>query len=186
MLSWPGPGPKVGFSKALWATRVPMKVRIFIWQAAADRLPSTINLLKRHRPGNGCCALCGVPENANHILFQCGPAKFLWSCVREGFGFNWNRSSFTDIFSLLKGCHGQQRRLAWRSFSALAWALWTTLNNLAIEGTIPSHPANYIFKWSIYFQLWRPLGKRKDSEASAAILQKVKHLHAVHRGASSS
>lgn len=62
-------GPKVRFAKAFWATRVPPKVCIFLWQAALDHLPSAINLQKCHGPGNGCCALCGAPEDAIHILF---------------------------------------------------------------------------------------------------------------------
>lgn len=64
-------GPKMGYAKPMWAARVPMKVRIFVWQAAADRLPSAINLQRRHGPGNGCSALCGEPKNADHILFLC-------------------------------------------------------------------------------------------------------------------
>lgn len=72
-------GPNIRYARALWASQVPPRVRIFLWQVAQDRLPSAINLKKCHGPGNGCCALCGVPEDANHILFRCASTKFLWS-----------------------------------------------------------------------------------------------------------
>lgn len=49
-----------------------------------------------------------------------------------------------DILTLLKSTRGQGRRLAWRTFCALAWTLWTTQNKLVVEGTIQSHRANYI------------------------------------------
>lgn len=58
------------FAKALWATRVPLKVRIFSWQESFDRLPSTLNPKKHHGSGNGCHALCGSPEDSNHFPFS--------------------------------------------------------------------------------------------------------------------
>lgn len=57
----------------------------------------------------------------------------------------------TDILMLLSNSHGQHRRLAWRTVSALAWALWTTRNKMTIEGMFPSHHVNYIFKWPFIF-----------------------------------
>lgn len=53
-------GPKVNYAKALWAARIPPKVKMFLWQAFLDRLPSAINLQKRHGLGNGSCTLCGA------------------------------------------------------------------------------------------------------------------------------
>lgn len=174
-------GPKINFAKPLWAARIPPRVKIFIWQAALDRLPSALNLQKRNGPGNGNCALCGAQEDANHIIFNCAPAVFLWSGVREIFGPGWNPTSMAGLLTSMQNTRGQARRIAWRTFGALAWALWTTRNKLAIEGIIPSHPANYIFKWALFFQQWRPLGRREDSDAASEVLRKINGLHASHR-----
>lgn len=77
------PGPIVRYAKAPWAARIPPRVRSFLWQASLDCLPSAINLQKHHDPSNRCCAFSGAPEDANHILFRCAFAIFLWSCVRD-------------------------------------------------------------------------------------------------------
>ena len=80
------PGTEVRFAKSLWATRVPLKFRIFIWQEAMDHLLLALNLKKCNGPGNGCCALCGSSKDVHHILFQCAPVKFLWSSIWECLG----------------------------------------------------------------------------------------------------
>lgn len=46
-------GPKVHFAEALWATGVPLKVCIFIWEASLDRLPSVLSLQKGHERAMG-------------------------------------------------------------------------------------------------------------------------------------
>lgn len=116
-------GPKVRFVKPVWVTRVPLKVRIFLWQAALGRLPSALNLQNCHGPSNGSCALCGSLEDTNHILFQCVPAEFFWSYVSECFGQTWHPNSMMLALAPLRNVRGQHCRLAWRTFSALARAL---------------------------------------------------------------
>lgn len=101
--------------------------------------------------------------------------------MRDSFGAEWNLMSMSELFVQLQQVRGQQRRLAWRVLGALGWALWTYRNKLAIEGLIPSHSANYVFKWATYFQQWRPLGKRQDSDAAAEVLRKIQLLHVFHR-----
>lgn len=96
------PGPQISFTKALWATSVPLKVCIFLWQESKDRLRSALNVQKLHGSGNASCALCGPPEDVDHILFLCALAKFLWSRVRESFSCNWDPRSFNDILTLLR------------------------------------------------------------------------------------
>ena len=57
--------------------RSPLKIKIFTWQLARDRLPSTDQILKYHGPS---CALCGEEENVLHICpvtlhISCGVAS---------------------------------------------------------------------------------------------------------------
>lgn len=39
-----------------------------------------------------------------------------------------------EALALLHIARDQPRRLAWRTFSVLAWALWITRTKMAIEG----------------------------------------------------
>ena len=57
----PTPGP-VELS-VLWEIKLPLKIRIFLWQWVRGRLPSGTEVLKRHGLGSELCPLCAVPES---------------------------------------------------------------------------------------------------------------------------
>ena len=106
----------------LWSLKVPLKIRIFLWQLARKRLPSNDNIHLRHGPSNGLCALCGEGEDTNHIFFKCVLAKFMWSAVRELLPCTWNPSCLADVYRLLLPYKGHDKRVLWTSVAALLWA----------------------------------------------------------------
>jgi hypothetical protein len=61
-------GPSLTWTSLLWKAPIPLKTKIFVWQILRDRLPSGVEVLKRHGPGNGLCPLCVVPEMTHHIM----------------------------------------------------------------------------------------------------------------------
>jgi hypothetical protein len=69
--------------KDVWRSKMPTEIKIFMWQMIREELPSCEQICKRHRPSNGECYLCWEVEDANHNMFQCALAKFLWACVRS-------------------------------------------------------------------------------------------------------
>lgn len=75
--------------QVLWASRIPLKVKIFLWQVYINRIQTTDQLKIRGWKGDINCALCGVPENINHVFFNCVLAKFVWYCFKEM--FQWRR-----------------------------------------------------------------------------------------------
>ena len=83
----------------IWDIRLPLKIRIFLWQWIRGRLPSGVEVLKRNGPGDGLCPLCGTVEDANHIFFACSTAQFLWSSFRETVGGQWCNSNFPDLLA---------------------------------------------------------------------------------------
>uniref|UniRef100_A0A452ZLN6 Reverse transcriptase zinc-binding domain-containing protein n=1 Tax=Aegilops tauschii subsp. strangulata TaxID=200361 RepID=A0A452ZLN6_AEGTS len=40
---------------SIWEIRLPLKIRIFLWQWIRGRLPSGVEVLKRNGPGDGRC-----------------------------------------------------------------------------------------------------------------------------------
>ena len=110
------------FSK-IWRIHVPLKIRIFLWQLIRKRLPTNDNIRRRRGPSNGQCALCGGPEDANHIFFTCSLARFVWSAVRELLHCSWNPSCFADIYRKIAVCKGQTKRVFFTCCAALCWTL---------------------------------------------------------------
>jgi len=74
----------------IWQSRLPMKLKVFLWQISHNRLQTGVVLKKRNWKGNHLCNICGQPETADHIFFECIVARFLWVCFKEALG--WDRA----------------------------------------------------------------------------------------------
>jgi hypothetical protein len=53
----------------IWSCDVPLKVKIFIWMTAHDRIQSTVQLKKKKWSGPEECSSCDRIETSDHILF---------------------------------------------------------------------------------------------------------------------
>jgi hypothetical protein len=70
-------GPSVQIAELLWTPSMPLKIKIFLRQLARGRLPSNDKILLRRGPSDGNCALCGSPEDMDHIFFNCCLAQLM-------------------------------------------------------------------------------------------------------------
>ena len=165
----------------LWKARLPLKIKIFIWQLCLDKLPTSVNIAKRNGLPNGSCAVWGEPETANHVFFHCHMARFAWTAVREAAGRDWDPRSGVELCALLSSVSGSARRVVWSCVGALLWALWRIRNKLTIEGVFPSHPADVIFKCVIFLQQWAPLARRQDVELLHHALARLRQVYTLAR-----
>jgi hypothetical protein len=171
-------GHEVPLTKFIWNYPLPLKIKVFTWQLARGRLPSNDQIYSRGGPSDGTCALCGHPENVDHIFFQCHLANFMWSGLREMFRVNWNLKSRQDWFAILGTLNSKAKCFLWTFFAAQCWALWTTRNKFTIEGKFLCQPAGCIFKTTLSLQLWRNLHKSKDQTLVDAMVAMTKILFA--------
>jgi len=70
----------------LWRSKLPMKLKVFMWLALQNRLQTGTALEEKKWKGDQRCGLCRVDEDVDHILFRCVMAQFTWSCLREALG----------------------------------------------------------------------------------------------------
>ena len=168
-----GGTPSTRFS-CVWKSKVPPKIKIFLWQAFRGRLPAADQIKKRNGPGSDFCHLCGALENSDHIFFNCVLAKLVWCCVRSWLQVSWNPSSFSHIRTLAKALVGVTKRVFWVGLGALCWALWTIRNKFTIEHIFPSKPADVLFKSCILLQQWRSLTKEVDRDALDLLIDKIR------------
>jgi hypothetical protein len=52
--------------QCLWQTKIPLKIKIFLWQVINDKIQSVEQLKKRNWPGSIDCKMCGPAESTNH------------------------------------------------------------------------------------------------------------------------
>jgi hypothetical protein len=126
-------GPQVPLTDFIWKAPIPLKIKIFTWQLAKERLPSNDQIHLRVGPSNVNCALFGDLENTDHIFSQSILAKFPGSGIRAMFGVNWNPSSHLDWFSILNTLGTKAKRFIWVFFAAQCWAIWTMRSRFIIK-----------------------------------------------------
>nr|GEU48684.1 RNA-directed DNA polymerase, eukaryota [Tanacetum cinerariifolium] len=62
---------------ARWVKNIPIKVNIFVWRLALDRLPTRANLVQRNVVTESqSCPLCdAILEDTSHLFFNCSLAR---------------------------------------------------------------------------------------------------------------
>jgi hypothetical protein len=78
--------------------------------AAHDRIQSSVQLNKKQWSGPKKCAVCDQLETTDHILFQCSIAVYLWSFLRDSFGWLRSPTIYVELFSeLLEAVRGREK-----------------------------------------------------------------------------
>jgi hypothetical protein len=108
---------------AIWKCNIPLKVKIFMWMAMHDRIQSKVQLKKKKWSGPLEYLVCGKVETADHILFQCPVAVFLWSFLRDTLGWSKSPTSCADFLcEIVRDGRGINKKI---NLFLCAGALWT-------------------------------------------------------------
>ena len=68
--------------KYLWKTKVPTKLKVFLWLINKKSILTRDVLLRKGWKGGKGYVLCGKDESIDHLFFSCPVASLLWSLVR--------------------------------------------------------------------------------------------------------
>ncbi|KAK2640685.1 hypothetical protein Ddye_028480 [Dipteronia dyeriana] len=110
--------------KFLWRIRIPTKIKLFIWRASFDWIPTRFNLAKRRMEVETNCPICGkFMETTTHALWNCSALKLIRSSYHSfsGFGVEDNMPFF-DLMLLCKN------KMLVEEF--LIWNIWWCRNNV--------------------------------------------------------
>jgi hypothetical protein len=154
-----------------------LKIKIFTWQLAINRLPSSEQINHRCGPTDGLCVRCGQVELADHIFFSCAFAAFMWSGVRAMLQVNWNPTSFAQFFRIISELSPGHGRAVWILFAAQSWVLWHICNKIVMEQSFPNQSADCVLKTFVFLQQWRPLLKTKDLAVVEILEELIRKLH---------
>lgn len=64
--------------ECIWKCRLPMKIKVFLWQLRHNKLQAAAVLKRRGWKGGQHCSLCGAIETIDHICYAC-------PCIRDAF-----------------------------------------------------------------------------------------------------
>jgi hypothetical protein len=62
-------------TKWIWKARIPLKIKILLWQLFRDAILTRDNLRRRKWTGSPLRSFCNQNGTARHLFFDCGNAK---------------------------------------------------------------------------------------------------------------
>ncbi|GLT58613.1 hypothetical protein SLA2020_314900 [Shorea laevis] len=126
----------IGEWKHLWKLKIPPKVRVFVWRAILNSLPSLDNLVKRGVVQEMTCPNChGADETLMHLLFFCPQVEPIW--FGSTLGLNPRQlgvNCFRDLWRYINGVAKQMGLpLMVEQCAIICWHLWKARNEKHFE-----------------------------------------------------
>lgn len=89
--------PNHSWWKTLWNLNIPLKIRIFLWRASKDFIPTIVNLSNHHVLISGICSLCKFQyASTSHCLIICPVINQVWR--NSSFWFRLKNHSAASFF----------------------------------------------------------------------------------------
>ncbi|KAL0399727.1 UNVERIFIED_CONTAM: putative mitochondrial protein [Sesamum radiatum] len=130
--------------RKVWPARVPNKVKVFIWRACLNALPTGVNLRKRASICQVMCPLCGDgSEDVLHVLLRCPFASQVWGLISLAADFKVGGKQGELLW--MQSVASQLDAQSFGLFMCVCWALWWFRNRSAMEGerVTPVHVATF-------------------------------------------
>ncbi len=68
-------------NKIIWKSKMPLKIKIFVWYLLKGVVLTKDNLARRNWNGSLKCCFCMKNETIQHLFMECHFAKFIWRAV---------------------------------------------------------------------------------------------------------
>lgn len=123
----------------LWKTKIPLKIKIFIWLVKEGKILTKDNLAKKGWIGDQSCIFCGSLETIDHLFVTCPLISSLWSWIATHNNFTYNCLTLSDLWLFDAWIPLKDRFLIELIRAATLWVVWLARNKTCFNNTaIPS------------------------------------------------
>ena len=84
----------------LWKSKLPFKIKIFLWLVRQNRILTKDNLRKRGWQGDSSCHFCSHEESVNHLFVTCPFISQIWNWIAQFNGFYFDCTLIQDLWLL--------------------------------------------------------------------------------------
>jgi hypothetical protein len=81
-------------NKWIWKAKVPLKIKVFLWQLCQDAVLTRENMKKRQWHGSPICSFCSHEETNDHLFFTCPISKVVSGVLGKAFDSAYVPNSF--------------------------------------------------------------------------------------------
>lgn len=128
----------------LWRAWAPLRAKMFLWLAIADRCWTTDRLARRGLQHPELCPLCDQePETIQHMLIQCVVAREVWFLALTQVGLQYltpdGDGSFEEWWSTSQRRVQPEKRKGFNTLVILvSWSIWKQRNRCVFDNAQPA------------------------------------------------
>jgi hypothetical protein len=149
-------------SQDIWQTKLPMKIKVFMWYLKRGVILTKDNLVRRNWSGDKTCCVCHFSETIQHLFFYCFYAKFLWRSIHILFGIS-PPMNINDLFvHWCKVGNKKYNALLLTASTALLWAIWLTRNEVVFDKYKPKSFLQVLLRGTHWLRQWVKLQRHDD------------------------
>jgi ribonuclease HI len=126
-----------GWRQTVWKWDIQLKIKLFIWLAAENKILTWDNLQQKGWEGPSRCQLCKQEtENINHLFIHCSFTKSVWERIKTGQKLKkvWEGNTLSDCFKNWTEDKSVPSIIA----AHICWYIWLERNSTIFEKTSPS------------------------------------------------
>lgn len=126
--------------KAIWNIGVPRVVKMFLWKACSNILPTKEKLFKKHITHGPLCPICSLEiETIGHIFWSCPSARDLWTECRHK--IYKSTSDENDFMSIMEKLMERASVEKMQMVAIVARQIWHKRNTMVFGGKCTSPTA---------------------------------------------
>lgn len=156
------------YHKKIWKSKIPAKIKIFLWLLLNNAVLTKDNLLRRKWVGSPTSYFCSQEETVTHLFFQCSTAKAVWGIVAKCIGANNVPRSFSQSWLWCDRWLPAGKKFHAIGIAAVCWAIRKTRNQACFDGKTLKNPASIICFACALMKYWAGLFLEMDREALEA------------------
>ncbi|GMY09850.1 hypothetical protein FCV25MIE_05089 [Fagus crenata] len=121
--------------RVIWKQKLPNKVKIHLWRACLNVLPTRLSLCRRRILQDSACQVCRTaPESPTHALWSCPYAGSVWALIPGK--IQKLPPTEVDFFELFQGLTERLTRAEVEIWSVTVWAIWYARNKFLHENVL--------------------------------------------------
>lgn len=118
------------YHKKIWKSKVPAKIKIFLWLVLNNAILTKDNMIRRNWVGDPICYFCPLEESVNHLLFQCSMSKAVWAITAHCIGASDIPRTFDQCWSWVEKWLPFGQKFHAIGIAAICWAIWKARNKM--------------------------------------------------------
>ena len=117
--------------RAIWGVELPNNLKVFMWRALHNALPTLANLEHRKVIQTAWCPWCGLQtETLIHAIWDCVEIKECWDESQITVS---HETQFQDFHTLVWEVFDHQGIMGLKEFMAMGWQIWQMRNRKVHE-----------------------------------------------------